>query len=216
MPTTCAIAPRLATIDPYGPARTEFDTMMKELEELGATSHVDLGKRIQAALDRIGVSAYQGHLDKLLELERAEVGLWGPRPPGSEVRVRARGLETEFGRVIVRRHGYRLAGEKSARFPLDEALNLPPELYGLSLRERVAKEASVASYDRTVEHVDDVTAGHVPKRQSEALAVRAAADFDAFYEQRVVADRAFARESDESKRSLSSAEAIDAAERSRA
>jgi hypothetical protein len=184
MLTSGAGVRRLETVDPYGPAGKEFALMIKELEGLGATSHVELGKQIQAALERIGASAYQGHLDKLFEAECAEVQHW-PRPPGSEVRVRERELEIEFGRVVVRRHGYRLAGETSARFPLDEALNLPAELYGLPLRERVAREASVASYDRTVEHVDDVTAGHVPKRQSEALAMRAAADFDAFYEARV-------------------------------
>jgi hypothetical protein len=87
--------------------------------------------------------------------------------------------------MTVRRHGYRLSGEAGARFPLDEALSLPPELYALPLRERVAKEASMASYDRTVEHVADVTAGHVPKRQSEELVIRAATDFDTFYEERV-------------------------------
>src|ERR1019366_3069523 len=77
--------------------------------------------------------------------------------------------------------GYRLAGEDSARFPLDEALNLPAELYAFALRERVADEASAGSFDRTVNQVDRTTAGHVPKRQSEALAIRASRDFEEFY-----------------------------------
>ena len=142
---TAAVARTIATIDPYEPARMELETMIEELKKLGATSHVDLGNRIRAALDRVGGHAYQGHLDGLFEAESAEAKRW-PRPAGSEVRVRTRQLETEFSRVTFRRHGYRLAGEESARFPLDEALNLPPELYALTLRERVAKEASVASY----------------------------------------------------------------------
>ena len=175
---------KLAPVDPYALARKECEAMFEELEKLGAVSHVDLGKRIREALQRIGAQAYQGHLDQLFEAEAEEVPLW-PRPSGSEVRPRARGLETEFGRVQVRRHGYRLEGEGSARFPLDEALSLPPEVYALPLRERVAKEASAASYDAAVEHVADVTAGYVPKRQSEQLAIRAATDFDAFYEERV-------------------------------
>jgi hypothetical protein len=70
---------------------------------------------------------------------------------------------------------------------MDEALSLPPELYALPLRERVAKEASTASYERTVAHVVDVTKGRVPKRQSEQLAIRAAVDFEAFYAQLVPA-----------------------------
>ena len=82
MLTSGAGVRRLETVDPYGPAGKEFALMIKELEGLGATSHVELGKQIQAALERIGASAYQWHLDKLFEAECAEVQHW-PRPPGS-------------------------------------------------------------------------------------------------------------------------------------
>jgi hypothetical protein len=177
---TIAGARKNRVVDAYAAAREEVDAMFEDLDALGATSHVEVGKRIRAALERIGVNAYQGYLDKLLEAERREVPSW-PRPAGSEVRERARELETELGRVTVRRHGYRLAGEDSARFPLDEALNLPAELYAFALRERVADEASAGSFDRTVNQVDRTTAGHVPKRQSEALAIRASRDFEEFY-----------------------------------
>lgn len=156
--------------------------MFEDFEKLGAVSHVNLGERIAESVARIALAVYQSHLDKLFEQESRELGTW-PRPKGSEVRVGTRELETEFGRVTVRRHGLRLLGETAARFPLDEALKLPPELYALPLRERVAKEASMASYERTVAHVADVTQGHVPKRQSEELAIRAAVDFEAFYAQ---------------------------------
>src|ERR1022692_4774878 len=146
---TIAGARKNRVVDAYAAAREEVDAMFEDLDALGATSHVEVGKRIRAALERIGVNAYQGYLDKLLEAERREVPSW-PRPAGSEVRERARELETELGRVTVRRHGYRLAGEDSARFSLDEALNLPAELYAFALRERVADEASAGSFDRTV------------------------------------------------------------------
>jgi hypothetical protein len=69
-----------------------------------------------------------------------------PRPKGSEVQECARELETEFARGTVRRHGLRLPGEVAARFPLDEALRLPHEVDAFPLRERVAKESSMASY----------------------------------------------------------------------
>lgn len=175
-------ARKLVPVDAYACSREECGVMFEELEKLGAVSHVKLGEQIAEAAARIAAAAYQGHLDKLFEQESREVATW-PRPQGSEVREGARGLETEFGRVIVRRHGLRLPGEDAARFPLDEALSLPPEVYALPLRERVAKEASMASYERTVAHVADVTKGHVPKRQSEELAIRAAVDFEEFYEQ---------------------------------
>lgn len=158
--------------------------MFEELEALGALSHDRLGEQIRKAVARIAAAAYQGHLDKLFEQESRDVATW-PRPLGSEVRERTRVLETEFGRVTVRRHGLRLSGEAEARFPLDEALSLPAEIYALPFRERVAKEESMASYERTVAHVADVTQGHVPKRQSEQLAIRAAVDFEEFYAQAV-------------------------------
>jgi hypothetical protein len=180
---SAAVATGNIAVDPYLSLRGECASMIKDLEELKAMSHVDVSQRIREALARIGSTALQGYLDKLFDDEKDEVALW-PRPKGSEVRPRERDLETEFGRVKVRRHGYKLAGESAARFPMDGVLNLPAELYALPLREWVAKEASVGSYDRTVEQIEAITSGHVPKRQSEALAVRAATDFDAFYEMR--------------------------------
>jgi hypothetical protein len=41
-----------------------------------------------------------------------------------------------------------------------------------------------ASFERSVERVDGDTRGHVPKRQSEEEVIRAAADFETFYETR--------------------------------
>jgi hypothetical protein len=60
----------------------------------------------------------------------------------------------------------------------------PPERYSLELRHRVATEAAKNSFDETVETIAKTTGGHVPKRQIEELAQRAAQDFDAFYEMR--------------------------------
>src|SRR5262249_50629569 len=113
--------------------------------------------------------------------EKAEIGAV-PREPEVEVRARRRQLETDFGRAIVRRHGHKEAG-KRARFPMDEMLNLPPEMYALSLRKRAAEEARSASWDGSVERIDATTSGHIPKRQAEELTVRAAQDVDAFYAQ---------------------------------
>jgi len=167
-------------VDFFAGAREQFEEVIRQVTAAGATSHVTLGQRIAEGLARVGAGVFQGHLDALFERERQEVKHW-ERPEGSKVRVRARHLENEFGRMTVRRHGLTLKGEKEARFPMDQHLSLPPEMYALSLREQIAKAAVDASFDRSVERVDAATAGHVPKRQAEQTVVRAATDFEAFY-----------------------------------
>ena len=167
-------------VDVFALARETLEALFRELTEAGACSHVTLGEVITQGVARVAAHAFQGHLDALFEQERAQVPLW-PRPQGSKVRARARQLETEHGRMTIRRHGIQLADDLNARFPLDRALSLPPELYSLSMREKVARAALEASFERSVERVDDATFGHVPKRQVEQEVVRAAADFEAFY-----------------------------------
>ena len=170
-------------VDFYAQARVEFEALLKHVSESPTTSHVTLGKTITDGIRRVGGKAYQARLDELFERERAEVPNW-TRPEGCEVRARSRGLETELGRMTVRRHGVKLAGEAAAHFPMDEALELPAELYALTLREQVALDAMDVSFERTVARVDRTTSGHVPKRQAEELVVRASADFDTFYKER--------------------------------
>jgi hypothetical protein len=121
----------------------------------------------------------QAYLDELFVEEQRDVRRW-KRPAGSTVRSSERGLETQFGRVRVRRHGLKEPGQPTM-FPMDAALNLPPEVYALSLRERLAEETADGSFGRSVERVESTTAGAVPKRQAEQLAVRAATDFESFY-----------------------------------
>jgi hypothetical protein len=68
--------------------------------------------------------------------------------------------------------------------PLDAELNLPPERYSHELRRRVAENVAKNSFDETLETIEKTTGAHIPKRQVEELAQRAALDFDAFYETR--------------------------------
>jgi hypothetical protein len=170
----------VASVDPFSEAREELEALIHELTEAGASHHVTLGKLVTEGMARVGSRVFQGHLDALFEVETREVEHW-ERPDGSEVRDRTRSLETKVGRLRVRRHGLKRAGEKQARFPMDEQLSLPPEIYSLSLREEVSDAAVEASFDRSVARVDHATAGHVPKRQAEQEVVRAATDFEAFY-----------------------------------
>ena len=66
-------------------------------------------------------------------------------------------------------------------------LNLPREMFSHGIRRLVAREAAKSSFDEVVDTVRDLTGGLIAKRQVEELTVRAAQDFDAFYEQRAAA-----------------------------
>lgn len=94
-----------------------------------------------------------------------------------------RKLETIFGTVEVRRRSYYKPDAGTAH-PLDRELNLPRGRYSHGLEERVAEEAAKGSFDNVVASIAKNTGGRVPKRQAERLAVSAATDFEAFYEQR--------------------------------
>lgn len=90
-------------------------------------------------------------------------------------------LTTVFGEVIVDRFRYSAAGFSSL-FPMDRELNLPSDKYSHGIRRLVAEEIAKASYDECVKSIAGRTGVAIPKRQAEELAVRAASDFDAFYE----------------------------------
>lgn len=125
----------------------------------------------------------QEHLDKLSH-SRCEEPVCGSdgidRP---KVRPHDRKIETVFGTVSTTRAGYGNEGVASLH-PLDAQLNIPPERYSLELRRRVAENAAKSSFDETFESIEKTTGAHIPKRQIEEMAQRAALDFDAFYETR--------------------------------
>lgn len=108
--------------------------------------------------------------------------------PRRYARPSSRQLETVLGRVEVPRLAYQTPGASDLH-PMDAALNLPREMYSHGLRRLVAREAAKSSFEEVVETVQELTGAKIGKRQVEELAVRAAADFDEFYEQRA-AERA--------------------------
>ncbi len=125
----------------------------------------------------------QKHLNKLgpSRCEQSVCGSDGIDRPN--VRSHDRKIETVFGTVSTSRAGYGNEGVASLH-PLDAQLNLPPERYSLELRRRVAENAAKSSFDETLESIEKTTGGHIPKRQVEELAQRAAQDFDTFYKTR--------------------------------
>lgn len=96
-----------------------------------------------------------------------------------------RHLETVVGNVAVPRLGYQKPGHEDLH-PLDAQLNLPRDSFSYGVRRFVAKESATSSFDEVVARLLDYTGAAVAKRQVEQLAVRAAQDFDAFYEGRRV------------------------------
>jgi hypothetical protein len=102
----------------------------------------------------------------------------------NEVRIASRRVETPFGDVTVERRLYQAPGVDGIA-PLDAALGLPDEHYSYEVRRIVAEESAKSSFDEVAELIAKRTGAHVPKRQIEQLAVRAAQDFEAFYADRL-------------------------------
>ena len=169
--------------DPFVSARESFDELVVLLRgDAAPRTHAGLEETVIERGTELMRQLLQARVDLLFERERIQRAQ-APREPGVEVRARARQLETQVGRLVVWRHGIKRDGDKAAYFPMDEELNLPADLYSHPLRERTADQVRGQAWDHVVEHIDERTGGHVPKRQAEQLAVRASQDFEAFYEQ---------------------------------
>ena len=150
-------------------------------------SESDLERELHRRGQELMRKLLQGHLDQRSPGEAAGPVEGADGVERSERRVHERHLETIFGTVQVERVGYARAGHESLH-PLDAALNLPGERYSLEVRRRVAAAAASRSFDEALLDLSRSTGAEVPKRQAEQLVVRAAEDFDAFYEARRAAD----------------------------
>jgi hypothetical protein len=173
--------------DPFQLARDHFEAIVGWLRDGEAPIDHSL---LEDGLDGRGREVlrllYQARLDQLSKAESREAAR-KPAPTDTSVRARSRQVETLFGSVRWLRLGYKVAGQPT-RYPLDEPLNLPSEVYSHPVRRRVAEQARGGAFEGVVEHVDRLTGAHVPKRQAEQLAQEAAKDFHAFYAQRPVND----------------------------
>jgi hypothetical protein len=150
--------------------------------EMNRKSHSDVEAMLATSGREWARVMYEEHLAMRAQLEqRTEVTVADGRRRRF-ARVSERQLESLLGRVPVPRLAYQEPGATDLH-PMDAALNLPREMYSHGLRRMVAKEAARASFDEVVEMVRDYTGTEIGKRQVEELAVRAAQDFDAFYEQ---------------------------------
>ena len=153
--------------------------------EADALKHSDLERALDAHGRELIRKLLQAHLDTRAAARAVEPVRDADGVTRSAGHVHTRELETIFGTVTVTRVGYGAEGEPSLH-PLDGQLNLPVEKYSHEVRRRVALEAAKGAFEAGVETLATYTGAHVPKRQFEELVVRAAQDFDAFYQARRV------------------------------
>jgi len=176
----------LSPLEPvYDQARENFEHIVGYLDSEDASSmtHSELERELEKKGRELMRILLQEHLDNRSPGQCEQPVTDSDGIDRSRVRLQERKLETVFGTVSVERAGYGKKGSESLH-PLDAELNLPDERYSLEMRRRVAEEAAKSSFDETLESIGKTTGGHVPKRQIEQLVMRAAQDFDAFYEMR--------------------------------
>ena len=186
-----AVTPGAAPADPapYAAAEAAFAEAKVYLSsrEARQMSESDLERELHRRGQELMRKLLQGHLDQRSPGEAAGPVAGADGVERSERRVHERHLETIFGTVQVERVGYARAGHDSLH-PLDAALNLPPERYSLEVRRRVAEAAASRSFDEALLDLSRNTGAELPKRQAEQLVVRAAEEFDAYYEARRAAE----------------------------
>lgn len=176
---------------PYGEADDEYRGIVNYLncEEAHDMTHSELERQLEIKGRELLRKLLQSHLDTRSPGEATEAVRDSDGAERTEERLHERTLATVFGDVEVRRMGYGEEGAESLH-PLDAELNLPPERYSHELRRRVAEESSKSSFDESVDSISRRSGTKIPKRQLEELVVRAARDFDAFYERRTIGGEA--------------------------
>ncbi len=169
----------------YDQSRQAFEDIVKSLSsgEVRSMTHSELERDLEKKGRELMRKLLQEHLQTRGPGQCAQPVRDADGVERTRVRLQERKLESIFGTVATERAGYGQEGSRSLH-PLDAELNLPDERYSLELRRRVAEEAAKSSFDETLESIGKNTGAHVPKRQIEELVMRAAVDFDAFYQKR--------------------------------
>lgn len=172
-----------ACFDEFSAAREQFEKLIGKLssESTRTLEHGDVESLIAREGNELLRRLMQAYLDQRAEAEEPLDGVIGT--DGQErghCRDRSRTLATLFGEVTVQRMGY--SGIRlGSVFPLDAALNLPPDKYSQGLRRKVGLEVAKGSFDEAVMAIKEGTGAQVPKRQIEQLSQAISVDFDEFY-----------------------------------
>ena len=172
-------------VKPFAAAEEKFEELKAKLESEGTQrmSHSDLERMLEQEGRELLRRMFQAHLDVRGPGEVTGPVVGADKVERTHVRLHERTLTTVFGTVGLARTGYGASGVESLH-PLDAALNLPDERHSLEIRRRVAEAAAKGSFEEAAGALTRATGAPVAKRQTEQLAARAAADFDAFYEVR--------------------------------
>jgi len=96
-----------------------------------------------------------------------------------------RDLRTVFGAVEVKRLAYSYPGEQAVH-PIDESLQLGERSYSYETMRLYVQESVKGPFGEATTSVNEQTSLRASKRTVEEMVQEAAADFDQFYEQRVV------------------------------
>jgi hypothetical protein len=170
--------------DTFADSRARFAELLEfcEQDQTTALDHAALEDQLTCRGRELLRQLYQDHLDLRADREvrpSAVIDAEGMVHRAVEA-DHQRTLSTVFGTVRVRRLAYRARGQANLH-PADAALNLPAEKHSHGLRLVAATEAARGSFDEAAGALERATGQRVGKRQVEALTVRAATDFDAFY-----------------------------------
>jgi hypothetical protein len=179
----------LANPESFAQAQAQFAMMQSDLqsEEVSKMTHSELERMLETQGRELLRLLLQEHLDTRSPGEATGPVRDAEGTERSPTRLHERTVGSVFGPVQLSRVGYGVEGSASLH-PLDAELNLPPERYSHELRRRAAQEAAKGSFDEALACLEEYTGTRVPKRQLEELVARAAIDFDAFYDQRSVAN----------------------------
>ena len=173
--------------DAFARSRERFDAIVGSLEsvETDGLEHSELedllqseGRELLRSLfeDKLALRAIrEPRLDQVVDA--AGVARRAVEPGHS------RPLGTVFGEVRVGRLAYRRRGEENL-FVADATLNLPEEKHSHGVRRLIALEAPRGSFEDATDAIRRSIGVQIGKRQVEEMALRAAVDFEAFYEQR--------------------------------
>jgi hypothetical protein len=161
-----------------------FEQLIGKLSDVACQSHTH--GEVEELIDADGMELLRQMVQAYLN-QRSEQESLHDKLIGADAQVRThrrldcrRRLETRFGEVVVHRIGYGGRGMRSV-FPLDAALNLPPDKYSHGLRKALAEAVIEGSFDHAMAQLDRLGGGHLAKRQAQEVVVRLSADFEAFY-----------------------------------
>jgi hypothetical protein len=173
----------------FSSAREKMETMVAELQspKMLAAEHSELEAFVQTEGRELQRLLYEANLDLRAARERPVPVRGSDGVERTYRRPSRRPLGTILGRVMVSRLAYQALGVEGLH-PMDAALNLPPELYSHGVSRFVAEHAAMMAFDDVVRELLTATGMAVGKRQVEEIAVRAAMDFEAFYERRRAAN----------------------------